>query len=99
MTFKISYEDVHPPMPRTPAIETLEQLTVQLAHELGFEVSGAVQVVQDAAFAADEGRSRTDGLGPVGGLDHGPDEYILKSSIVPRTALLANLIKAICQQA
>jgi len=36
-----------------------------------------------------------DGLGPIGGLDHGPDEYILRSSIVPRTALLAKLMQAI----
>jgi glutamate carboxypeptidase len=38
-----------------------------------------------------------DGLGPVGGLDHGPDEYILRSSIVPRTALLAGLVVSIAQ--
>ena len=37
-----------------------------------------------------------DGLGPIGGLDHGPDEYIERSSIVPRTALLAKLLMAIC---
>jgi glutamate carboxypeptidase len=36
-----------------------------------------------------------DGLGPVGGLDHGPDEYILFSSIVSRAALLAKLMQAI----
>jgi len=36
-----------------------------------------------------------DGLGPIGGLDHGPDEYIEVGSIVPRTALLAKLIMAI----
>ena len=33
-----------------------------------------------------------DGLGPVGGLDHSPREYILVSSIVPRTALLGLLM-------
>ena len=36
-----------------------------------------------------------DGMGPIGGLDHGPDEYILRGSIVPRTALLARLIMGI----
>jgi glutamate carboxypeptidase len=100
VTFKVSYEDVHPPMPRTTAIEALESLTVKLAHELGFEVKGAsTGGAADGAFAADEGIPVLDGLGPVGGLDHGPDEYILKSSIVPRTALLAKLMMAICQQA
>ena len=96
VTFKISYEDVHPPMPRTAAIETLETVTKRLANELGFDVKGAsTGGAADAAFAADEGVPVLDGLGPVGGLDHGPDEYILKSSIVPRTALLAHLMMAI----
>jgi len=94
--FKVTYEDVHPPMPRTPAIETLETVTKRLANELGFDVKGAsTGGAADAAFAADEGVPVLDGLGPVGGLDHGPDEYILKSSIIPRTALLARLMMAI----
>ncbi len=98
VTFKLSYEDVHPPMPRTPAIEALERKTISIAHELGFEVKGAsTGGAADAAFAADEGIPVLDGLGPVGGLDHGPDEYIIKSSIVPRTALLASLIMEIGQ--
>ena len=33
-----------------------------------------------------------DGLGPVGGNDHTPLEYIEQSSIVPRTTLLAALV-------
>ncbi|MDP9363105.1 MAG: M20 family peptidase, partial [Chloroflexota bacterium] len=49
----------------------------------------------DLSFAARSGTPGLDGLGPVGGLDHGPDEYILRSSIVPRTALLAKLLAAI----
>ncbi len=100
VTFKVTYEDVHPPMPRTPAIETLEAITKRLANELGFDVKGAsTGGAADAAFAADEGIPVLDGLGPVGGLDHGPDEYILKSSIVPRTALLARLMMAIVKGA
>jgi glutamate carboxypeptidase len=96
VSFKISYEDVHPPMPRTAAIEALEVLTQHLAIELGFEVKGAsTGGAADAAFAADEGIAVLDGLGPIGGLDHSPDEYILKNSIVPRTALLARLMMAI----
>ena len=38
-----------------------------------------------------------DGLGPIGGLDHGPDEYIEADSIVPRTALLTGVILGLCQ--
>jgi glutamate carboxypeptidase len=33
-----------------------------------------------------------DGLGPIGGLDHSPHEYLEVDSIVPRTALFAALL-------
>jgi glutamate carboxypeptidase len=36
-----------------------------------------------------------DGLGPIGGNDHSPAEYLDVASIVPRTALVAGLILAI----
>ena len=36
-----------------------------------------------------------DGLGPIGGHDHSPAEYLEVESIVPRTALLAGLLLAI----
>ncbi len=96
VTFEVSYEPSHPPMPRTPAVAKLESLAISLGAELGFSLKGAsTGGAADAAFAVDEGVPALDGMGPIGGLDHGPDEYILKSSIVPRTALLARLIMAI----
>jgi glutamate carboxypeptidase len=36
-----------------------------------------------------------DGLGPIGGMDHSPAEYLEVASIVPRTALLAGLLLTI----
>lgn len=36
-----------------------------------------------------------DGLGPVGGCDHAPDEYLELDTVVPRTALLAGLVARI----
>jgi glutamate carboxypeptidase len=33
-----------------------------------------------------------DGLGPVGGNDHAPGEYVEVGSIVPRTSLVAALL-------
>jgi glutamate carboxypeptidase len=36
-----------------------------------------------------------DGLGPIGGNDHSPAEYVEVASIVPRTALVAALLLAI----
>ena len=35
-----------------------------------------------------------DGLGPIGGLDHAPGEYLELDSIVPRVTLLAALLLA-----
>ena len=88
-----------PPMERTPAVVELERLAQKAALELGFEVKGAsTGGASDASLAAAEGTPVLDGLGPIGGLDHSPDEYIALSSIVPRTALLAKLIMAISQR-
>jgi len=88
-----------PPMERTPAVAELEKLAQKAARELGFEVKGAsTGGASDASFAAAEGAPVLDGLGPIGGLDHSPDEYIELNSIVPRTALLAKLIMAISQR-
>lgn len=91
-------DSVCPPMEYTPAVAELERLAQEIAHELGFEIGGAITGgASDASYAAAEGTPVLDGLGPVGGLDHTPDEYIQLSSIVPRTALLARLILAISQ--
>ena len=98
VTVELTLEEssAFPPMERTPAVAVLEALAQQSARELGFEVNGAsTGGASDASWAAAAGIPVLDGLGPVGGLDHGPDEYILLSSIVPRTALLARLMMAI----
>jgi len=85
-----------PTMQRTPAVAALEEMAHKAARELGFEVKGTkTGGGSDAAVVADEGTPVLDGLGPIGGLDHSPDEYIELSSIVPRTVLLAKLIMAI----
>ncbi len=82
-----------PAMERTSAIAALEELTIHTAAELGFAVKGAATGgASDASFVAVEGTPVLDGLGPIGGLDHSPDEYIELDSIVPRTALLAHVM-------
>jgi len=87
-----------PAMERTPQVVALEELTQQVALALGFTVNGAATGgASDASFVAAEGTPVLDGLGPIGGLDHGPDEYIETESIVPRTALLAGVIQALCR--
>ncbi len=85
-----------PAMERTPGVERLEAAAIDIAADLGFPLKGArTGGGSDISFAGYRGTPGLDGLGPVGGLDHGPDEYILLSSIVPRTALLATLVQRI----
>jgi len=92
-TLDVKLEGAMPAMERTPAVAALEAATQRLAGELGFAVAGAsTGGASDASFVAAEGVPVLDGLGPIGGLDHSPDEYIELDSIVPRTALLARLI-------
>ena len=97
ISFSTHHRLASPPMPRTEAVARLEQLAIRAAADLGFDLRGVrTGGAADSAFAAQAGVPVLDGLGPIGGLDHGPKEYILKSSIVPRMALLAELIKLIC---
>ena len=97
ITYELSCRLASPPMPRTDQVARLEKLAIQAAQSLGFELRGAsTGGAADSAFAAQVGVPVLDGLGPIGGLDHGPDEYILQSGIVPRAALLAELIRLLC---
>ncbi len=85
------------PMAKNASIAILVEWAQAAANALGFSVKDAATGgVSDANVIASQGVPVLDGLGPVGGLDHGPDEYIEASSIVPRTALLALLIERIC---
>ncbi|MCB0160415.1 MAG: M20/M25/M40 family metallo-hydrolase, partial [Caldilineaceae bacterium] len=87
---------VMPALERTPAVAQLEATAQAIAAALGFGVNGAATGgASDASWVAAEGTPVLDGLGPVGGLDHSPDEYIELASIVPRTALLAGLLLAV----
>ncbi len=82
-----------PPMPCTPEIAALVTVARSCAEELGFDLEAAsTGGISYANYLAGLGLPVLDGLGPVGGLDHSPSEYILYSSIVPRTALLTLLM-------
>ncbi|MGH2604694.1 MAG: M20/M25/M40 family metallo-hydrolase, partial [Dehalococcoidia bacterium] len=88
-----------PAMERTPGGMRLAEQAIRIAAGLGFPLKGAATGGgSDISFAGHRGTPGLDGLGPVGGLDHGPDEYILLDSIVPRTALLAKLMMAVGEQ-
>jgi len=67
-----------------------------VAAALGFEVADAsTGGAGDANTTSGMGVPSLDGLGPIGGNDHAPSEYLEVDSIVPRTALLAGLLLAI----
>lgn len=88
-----------PAMAPSEGTAQLERAAIRIANELGFELKGAATGgASDVSHAVHLGTPGLDGLGPIGGLDHSPDEYILVSSIVPRTALLAKLLQAICAE-
>lgn len=89
-------EQFRPPWERNAGTDQLLGLAQQVAAVLGFSMAGAsTGGTSDGNFTAALGVPTLDGLGPIGGLDHGPGEYVEIASIVPRTALLAGLIAAI----
>ncbi len=95
-TFALQEGSTAPALEYTPGVQQLEAHTQAIAAALGFTVRGArTGGSSDICYAAETGAPGLDGLGPIGGLDHGPDEYIELSSIVPRTALLAGLMMGI----
>jgi len=85
-------------MEKTAVSARLVEWRQEAARGLGFDVrDAATGGGSDANNTAALDIPTLDGLGPVGGLDHSPDEYVTISSIVPRTAMLAALIARICR--
>jgi glutamate carboxypeptidase len=88
----------HWPMEKLERSGRLVDLAAGVAASLGFPLrDAATGGASDANTTAGMGVPTIDGLGPIGGLDHSPDEYLEVDSIVPRTALLAGLLLAIAR--
>jgi len=69
-----------------------------IAQRLGFALADtATGGASDANTTSGMGVPTLDGLGPIGGNDHSPTEYLDIESIVPRTTLLAGLLLAIAR--
>ena len=90
------------PMARWWPMEKLERSgrlvdhAVAIADRLGFALEDtATGGASDANSTAGMGVPSLDGLGPIGGNDHSPEEYLDVDSIVPRTTLFAGLLIAI----
>lgn len=86
----------HWPMEKLEASARLVEHTQMVADLLGFAVNDAATGgASDANTTAGMGIPTLDGLGPVGGNDHSPLEYLEIDSIVPRVTMLAGLILAV----
>jgi glutamate carboxypeptidase len=83
----------HRPMEKKEGAVRLVQIAKAVAAELGFELrDAATGGASDANTTSAAGTPTIDGLGPVGGDDHAPAEWLDLNSVVPRVALLAGLI-------
>ncbi len=93
VTVSLEISREHGPMERSPGTAALFEAARTLALQLGMTIEeSATGGASDANITAAMGIPTLDGLGPVGGDDHSPAEWIQLSSVVPRTAMLAGLI-------
>ena len=84
------------PMEKLERSGWLVEQAQAIAARLGFTVADtATGGASDANTTSGMGVPTLDGLGPIGGNDHSPAEYLEVDSIVPRTTMLAGLLLAI----
>ncbi|MGW6399834.1 M20 family metallopeptidase [Streptomyces sp. NPDC055134] len=82
-----------PPMEDTDASRRMFDRAKDIGVRLGLSFGGtATGGVGDANTIAGTGVPTLDGLGPVGGADHTPEEWLDVSTVPVRVALLASLI-------
>ncbi|MFF0630049.1 M20 family metallopeptidase [Streptomyces sp. NPDC004296] len=92
-TVQIQELEVCPPMPDTPASRRIFAHALRAGQQLGLPMGAAATGgVGDANLIAGCGVPVLDGLGPVGGADHSPEEWLDVTSVPARIALLASLI-------
>jgi glutamate carboxypeptidase len=86
----------HRPMEKKDGAPRLVDIAIGVAGELGFDLrDAATGGASDANTTSAAGTPTIDGLGPVGGDDHAPAEWIDLTSVVPRIALVAGIISRI----
>lgn len=90
--------DIKGPMVSTPESLKLAERAQEIACMLGFSINHVLTGgSSDASYTSGYSIPSLDGLGPIGGRDHSPYEFLMRSSVAPRTALLAGLIATIGQ--
>ncbi|HEU5026567.1 MAG TPA: M20/M25/M40 family metallo-hydrolase [Spirillospora sp.] len=93
VTAEVTEHAPMPPWERGEATARLAAEAVLAGRTVGVPVrDAATGGGADANLIAALGVPVLDGLGPVGGCDHAPGEWLDLASVVPRTALLAALI-------
>jgi glutamate carboxypeptidase len=86
------------PMEKLARSARLVEHAKTVAEGLGFSVADVgTGGASDANTTAGLGIPSLDGLGPIGGNDHSPAEYLDVTSVVPRTTMLAGLLLAIAR--
>lgn len=93
VTIEVVGHGWHRPMEKREGGAKLARLAIAVAAELGFTLrDAATGGASDANTTSAAGTPTIDGLGPVGGDDHAPGEWLDARSVVPRIALLAGVI-------
>jgi len=88
----------YPPLERGPHVLGLYEKARAVAAELGLELGEvATGGASEASFAAALGIPTLDGLGPDGDGAHAEHEHVLVSSLAPRVALAAGLIRRLTE--
>jgi glutamate carboxypeptidase len=87
------------PMEKTAPTAALAKRAIELGRRLGLEFADtSTGGASDANTTSGLGVATLDGLGPVGGHAHSPDEYLELDSIVPRTTLFAALLLEVARE-
>ncbi|MFI9037542.1 M20/M25/M40 family metallo-hydrolase [Streptomyces sp. NPDC053726] len=95
-TATVRQTEACPAMEDTPAARTVFARAREAGAELGLDLGAAATGgVGDANTIVGAGVPTLDGLGPVGGGDHSPEEWLDVTTVPPRIALLAALITAL----
>lgn len=90
----------HVPWEKTPAVAALVEVAARVGEAVGVHVrDAATGGAADANTTAAVGVPTLDGLGPVGGDDHSPSEWMDLSSVPGRIALLAGIIASVPKRA
>jgi glutamate carboxypeptidase len=93
VTARVSGGKWHRPMEKKEGGARLAAIAAEVAREMGFELADAsTGGASDANTTSAAGVPTLDGLGPVGGDDHAPKEWIDLASVVPRITLLGGLV-------